>query len=217
MGDTPDFRLDHNLTEGKRTYCLDHFHGAGEHIAAMDLYWRYDDRYVYLAVRITDPSYDSGVNSLRGVHRSLVVQLGGGYCRVVPDAGRISRLQGNMCAGYTETDGVSAFEFAAPRDQVMAEGGDSFLGSAEYTVTVRYVRPGETTDPSGIEWKEPIAPGLSATPDTDPFQTSCFYTDLLEIDENCAWLVYTDFKYPNKNGVPVKSVILRKITVTMDE
>ena len=32
-----------------------------------------------------------------------------------------------------------------------------------------------------------------------------------------AWFCYTDFKYPNKNGVGVKSVILRKITVTFDE
>ncbi len=73
-----------------------------------------------------------------------------------------------------------------------------------------------TDDPSGADWDEHIEIPLSS--DSPNFmQKSCFYTSLLKIDENSAWLAYTDFKYPNKDGVPVKSVMLRKITVTVNE
>ena len=74
-----------------------------------------------------------------------------------------------------------------------------------------------TNDPTGDTWEEHIEVPLANAASKNGFQKSCFYTSLLKIDENSAWFVYTDFKYPNKDGVPVKSVILRKITVTMDE
>ena len=73
-----------------------------------------------------------------------------------------------------------------------------------------------TNDPTGDTWEEHIPVPLAAKKGS-AFQKSCFYTSLLPIDENSAWFAYTDFKYPNKNGVGVKTVILRKITVTFDE
>lgn len=79
-----------------------------------------------------------------------------------------------------------------------------------------FLRVRATSDPSGIEWEDPIAMGMSALPGTDPFQTSCFYTALLELDGNTALMAYTDFNYPNEDGEPVKTVLVRTITVVPD-
>ncbi len=79
-----------------------------------------------------------------------------------------------------------------------------------------YMRVCATSDPSGIEWQEPVALGMSAVPGTDPFQTSCFYTDLLVMDGNTVLFIYTDFNYPNADGEPVKTVLVRTITVVPD-
>ena len=81
-----------------------------------------------------------------------------------------------------------------------------------------------TSDPSGIEWEEPIV--LPLTESTDPKenekpwgkrQQSCFYTGLLASSENTAFLVYSDFHYPNPDGIQVKSILVRKITVVFDD
>ena len=48
-------------------------------------------------------------------------------------------------------------------------------------------------------------------------QRSCFYTNMLALDENTAILIYSDFKYPDKNGDPVKTILTRRITVTPKE
>ena len=73
-----------------------------------------------------------------------------------------------------------------------------------------------TDDPTGDNWDEHIVVPL-ANDSKNYMRRSCFYTDLMPIDENSAWFCYTDFMYPNRKGVPVKSVILRKITVTITE
>ena len=52
------------------------------------------------------------------------------------------------------------------------------------------------------EWENPRGSGKS-----------CYYTDLLPLDDYSALMIYTDFKYPNKDGVPVKTVLTRVITV----
>lgn len=81
-----------------------------------------------------------------------------------------------------------------------------------------------TSDPSGIEWEKPII--LPLTESTDPKesekpwgkrQQSCFYTGLLAASENTAFLVYSDFHYPNPDGVQVKSILVRKIKVVFDD
>ena len=142
-GSTPEFCLNAGITEGKRTYCRDYFFGDGKSIPDMKFYWRYDDRYVYVAAQIADPSYDKPDATVQA-QCALVIQMGGCYCRVVPENGKISHLQGNMCAGYAESAEGRSFEFAAPRDQLMAADADSFLGSIEYTVTVKFSRPGDS-------------------------------------------------------------------------
>lgn len=79
-----------------------------------------------------------------------------------------------------------------------------------------YGRPGmkvrATSDPSGLEWEDypewenPRGSGKS-----------CYYTDLLALDDYRALMIYTDFKYPNKDGIPVKTVLTRVITVVPDD
>ncbi len=44
-------------------------------------------------------------------------------------------------------------------------------------------------------------------------QRSCFYTNMLALDENTAILIYSDFKYPNKDGEPAKTILVRTVTV----
>ena len=81
-----------------------------------------------------------------------------------------------------------------------------------------------TSDPSGIDWEDPIV--LPLTESTDPRenekpwgkrQQSCFYTGLLALSDNTALLVYSDFHYPNSEGIQVKSIMVRKITVEFDD
>ena len=81
-----------------------------------------------------------------------------------------------------------------------------------------------TSDPSGREWDAPIV--LPLTESTDPKenekpwgkrQQSCFYTGLLPLSDDTVLLVYSDFHYPNPDGIQVKSIMVRKITVVFDD
>jgi len=74
-----------------------------------------------------------------------------------------------------------------------------------------------TTDPSGMDWDDPVTLPMSAPEGTKYMKTSCFYTNMLQLDDNRVMLAYTDFNYPNKNGVPVHTVLTRIITVTVNE
>ena len=76
-----------------------------------------------------------------------------------------------------------------------------------------YMRIRATSDPTGRTWQDPQTFELSSGKE----QTSCYYTDLLALDDTHALWIYSDFKYPNANGVPVKSIITRVITVVFDE
>jgi len=77
-----------------------------------------------------------------------------------------------------------------------------------------YGRPGiylrATADPSGIEWGdryEIMAPNASGLTNT------CAYTDLIALDDNTAYLIYSDFYYPDDEGKKRKTILGRKITV----
>ncbi len=45
----------------------------------------------------------------------------------------------------------------------------------------------------------------------DPKWDTCAYTDLLPLSDDSAMLAYSDFNYPNPDGVPVKTVLTRVI------
>lgn len=92
-----------------------------------------------------------------------------------------------------------------------------------------YGRPGffirATDAPDGLSWEEPIM--LLSTelkedayeiPCCEPswpceWRSTCSYSDIIALDDNTALVIYTDFYYPDENGVPRKTVLCRKITV----
>ena len=76
-----------------------------------------------------------------------------------------------------------------------------------------YMRIRATADPTGKKWQAAQTVDLASGEN----QTSCYYTDLLALDDTHALWIYSDFKYPNADGVPVKSIIVRVITVVFDE
>ncbi len=65
-----------------------------------------------------------------------------------------------------------------------------------------------TADPAGLDWKRALEIRL-----TGGNKTSCYYTDLLPLDEYTALWIYTDFNYENEDGDGVKTVLVRTVTV----
>ena len=93
---------------------------------------------------------------------------------------------------------------------------------AAYARMGTYIR--KTDDPSGLIWDEPI----EILPDTDrghlannprkslftqEYCGSCCNVDLIPISDNQAMLFYTDFYYPDNNGVKRKTLFAQKIIV----
>ena len=76
-----------------------------------------------------------------------------------------------------------------------------------------YMRIRATAAPSGKTWQPAQTFDLASGENN----SSCYYTDLLALDDTHALWIYSDFKYPNADGVPVKSIITRVITVVFDE
>ena len=76
-----------------------------------------------------------------------------------------------------------------------------------------YMRIRATADPTGKTWQE----GMTFDMYSGENNASCYYTDLLALDDTHALWIYSDFKYPNADGVLVKSIITRVITVVFDE
>ena len=74
-----------------------------------------------------------------------------------------------------------------------------------------------TQDPSGIDWEEPITLPLYGETNLKTGSNSCFYTSLLPIKDDTALMIYSDFDYPNPDGISVKSILVRQLTVVFDE
>ncbi len=80
-----------------------------------------------------------------------------------------------------------------------------------------YGRPGvfirASRDPEGIIWDDPVA---VIKPCMDvPGRDSCSYTAMIELNSNKALLVYSDFNYPDEQGIKRKTILAR--TVEVDE
>jgi hypothetical protein len=78
-----------------------------------------------------------------------------------------------------------------------------------------YGRPGifirATADPEGLVWDEPvevIKPGVYGFE-----KDTCSYTGMAALDSDTALLVYSDFNYPDEEGVRRKTILARTITV----
>jgi len=74
-----------------------------------------------------------------------------------------------------------------------------------------YGRPGllvrATDDPSGVTWDEPIA----LIP-RDSWE-SCFYTNMLPLDDRTVMMAYSDFRVKDEAGVARKCIMVRTIHV----
>ncbi|MBQ8882360.1 MAG: exo-alpha-sialidase [Clostridia bacterium] len=81
-----------------------------------------------------------------------------------------------------------------------------------------YGRPGirvrASLDPAGLKWEDPIELPLS---NPNQFIRSCSYTSLLPLNDNQVLLAYSDFYCPNPDGIPVKAILVRKITVVFED
>lgn len=93
---------------------------------------------------------------------------------------------------------------------------------AAYARMGTYIR--KTDDPSGKIWDEPIeilpntdrAPlGNSPHPAqfTQEYSGSCENVDLIALSDNEAMLFYTDFYYPDKDGIKRKTLFAQRITI----
>lgn len=89
----------------------------------------------------------------------------------------------------------------------------TFLTLDAGIILVAYGRPGlfirATTDPAAKEW----SPKIAVVPAGEPHQDTCSYADLLALDDRTALLAYSDFDYPNPQGIPVKSILVRTLQV----
>ena len=74
-----------------------------------------------------------------------------------------------------------------------------------------YGRPGlflrATADDSGLDWDDRIELIPPSYYQTD----TCSYSEIVPTRENEAYIVYSDFNYPNADGVKVKTILGRKI------
>ena len=79
---------------------------------------------------------------------------------------------------------------------------------------VSYGRPGlflrATIDPQGELWGERVAVREPLSYQTD----TCSYSDLLALDEQTALIAYSDFQYPDEQGQPRKTILVRTIHAT---
>ena len=69
-----------------------------------------------------------------------------------------------------------------------------------------------TSDPAGLDWEEPIRMELSPGEDCK----SCFYTHLMALDATTALMAYSDCHFPDANGNPKKSVVVRTVKAVID-
>ncbi len=80
-----------------------------------------------------------------------------------------------------------------------------------------YGRPGlflkTTGDPTGQKWDAPVELPLSP----GKGWCSCYYTNMLELDDNTALLAYSDFYRPVPNGEGVaRAIVVREIKAVLD-
>ena len=71
-----------------------------------------------------------------------------------------------------------------------------------------------TLDPQGQVWKPPVRTRVS--PVARGAYDTCGHTEMVALDDRTALLVYSDFNYPDADGVPRKSILVRRIQVADD-
>ena len=77
-----------------------------------------------------------------------------------------------------------------------------------------YIAVRATTDPAGLDWQAPVPARFS--PPAPGGWNSCGHSEMVALDDRTALLVYSDFNYPDANGVPRKSILVRRVQITTD-
>ncbi len=77
-----------------------------------------------------------------------------------------------------------------------------------------YIAVRATTDPAGIEWQAPVHAPFS--PPAPGAWNSCGHTELVALDRDRALLVYSDFSYPDAEGRPCKTILVREIVTVVE-
>jgi hypothetical protein len=68
-------------------------------------------------------------------------------------------------------------------------------------------------DPAGKEWEPAEQIPLTLNGREHMWGNSCCYTNLLPLSDTKALFIYSDFRYPNENGVGVRTILTREISV----
>ena len=81
-----------------------------------------------------------------------------------------------------------------------------------------YGRPGvflrATDDPSGLSWETPVDLDVGSDTGRNASELiTCSYTALYPLSDTDALLVYSHYKYPNADGIPVKTILSRRIHI----
>lgn len=79
---------------------------------------------------------------------------------------------------------------------------------ASYGRTGFYIRA--TGDAAGNSWD----PRVTVVNPGQLYTDTCSYSDLIALDRHTALVVYSDFNYPDRQGKPRKTILVRKITST---
>lgn len=92
---------------------------------------------------------------------------------------------------------------------LLLNNGVLVLASGRPGVQLRF-----SLDGTGEVWTEPIEmmPFMDSDGNYDIF-VSCSYSDILAVDDNTFYLVYSDFKTKNSTGEYRKSIVFRKVSI----
>lgn len=127
----PSLSLSKKITGGARSYCCDYLNGQGMGIPDTDFYLRYDDEWMYAAVKIGKSahtgastfSWDDKLVLFAG-KKTFVIYLENKQAR----SAHIPKK--NLAFSY---DGDTAFfEFRIPLSELGVSAGDTFTGYMEY-------------------------------------------------------------------------------------
>ena len=71
-----------------------------------------------------------------------------------------------------------------------------------------------TVDPSGQVWELPVRAVLS--PEASDAWDTCGHTEMVSLDDHSALVVYSDFNYPDAQGVKRKTILTRRVEVSVE-
>ena len=168
-------------------------------------------------VLVTDEVY-TGSNVFEGYGEPCMSEMpDGSVVMLIRTGGGWVNDHGSPCYLVRSTDHCKTWSKPIKFDEV---GVLPQLRTLSCGVSIAtYGRPGlylrATCDPAGLDWEEHIEIPLAEGKEW----RSCYYTDLYRLDDNSYLLAYTDFHQPldDGSGEEGKAIMVRKITVTMNE